>query len=45
MAHPHNRFQRMRAGLQTGALLRRKCYRHAAIVATRPKPPAKPPSA
>jgi len=45
MAHPHNRLQRMRAGLQTRALLGRKCYRHTAIVATGPKPPAKPPSA
>lgn len=43
MAHPHDRLQRMRAGLQAGALLRRKRNRHAAIVATTPTAPAKPP--
>ena len=32
VAHPYDRLQRMRAGLQAGALLRRKRYRHATIV-------------
>ena len=35
VAHPHDRFQRMRAGLQAGALLRRNRYRHVSIVAAR----------
>jgi hypothetical protein len=43
VAHPHDRFQRMRARLQAGALLRRRRCRHVLIVAARKNLPTETP--